>query len=170
VISLFNKCIEAAPNLTRLRSSEFKIAEGEYSRSRLRALGDEWNLDYPGLLDFVKILHNKTKSFKISSINSQEIDELCLKTVIENLENPNCNGILQQYAFKLVDCVIDANDFKKFMIQVFYKIGLVGLKLLPHESESWVYEIGRSVSAAELTEDVSVVIHPAYYRALGIRY
>jgi len=70
---------------------------------------------------------------------------------------------------KLVDCVISSSDFKVFLIQVFYKIGLVGLKLHPYETESWVDERGKSVSTAEISDEASVVIHPAYHRALGIK-
>ncbi len=166
IISFFNKCIEAAPNLERLRVAEFKAAEGEYSRSRLRALADEWSADYPELLEFARILHQRPKSFKFSSISITDVDELCLRIAIEN---PAGKGILEHQALKLVDCVIATDDFKRLLIQVFYKIGLVGLKLLPHETELWAGDAGRNESAAEITDDVSVVINPTYYRALGTR-
>ena len=59
--------------------------------------------------------------------------------------------------------------FKKVFFQVLYKIGLVGLKTQRHETASWVDEVGRSISFADIDEDVSVVIHPTYFRALGIK-
>lgn len=166
IISFFNKCIEAAQNLSRLRVDQLKEAEGEYSRVRLRALADEWSSDYPGLLRFVKILYRKQPTFKLSSLNDSEIENLCLEVAIDN---PNAQGILEQGAMKLVDCVTTIHDFKRLMFQVFYKIGLIGLKLQPHEQASWVDEISRSVSHAEIDNETSVVIHPTYYRALGIR-
>jgi hypothetical protein len=59
-------------------------------------------------------------------------------------------------------------DFKTYLIHVFYRIGLIGLKLAPHEQASWVDDTGKSVSQAEITPDISVVVHPKYIRALGV--
>lgn len=69
---------------------------------------------------------------------------------------------------QVVDCVISIESFKFTLIQTFYRVGLVGLKLAPYERESWTDELGRSVSFAEITNDTSVTIHPSYRRALGI--
>ena len=53
-------------------------------------------------------------------------------------------------------------------MQVFYKTGVVGLKLQPHEKPSWADATGRSISAAAINNTVSVVVHPKFHRALGI--
>ena len=63
VISFFNKCIESAEGRPKLTASTLKRAEGEYSRQRLRALGDEWHADYPGPARFRR--HSKKPSFFI---------------------------------------------------------------------------------------------------------
>ena len=78
VIAFFNACIAAGQNLSRLRVFEFKLAEGEYSMQRLRALGDEWSADYPSLLDFTTILEKHPSSFKISTIKDNSVEDLCL--------------------------------------------------------------------------------------------
>ncbi|MEW6441319.1 MAG: hypothetical protein AB1640_10340 [bacterium] len=166
VISFFNSCISAATNLARLRVSELRMAEGEYSRSRLRALGDEWSADYPCLLDFAAILYRRPGSFKIATIEDRDINELCLRI---SAEDPGGQGLLQKHAMKLVDCAISAHDFRIFLIQVFYQVGLIGLKITPHETAAWVNELGKRVSAAEISDETSAVVHPAFHRALGIR-
>jgi hypothetical protein len=165
IISLFNCCILAASNLSKLSSSIFKNAVGEYSRLRLRALGDEWNSNYPSLLDFTKILHRKPPSFKINTITDKEIEELCLDVAAKN---PSGDGLLQQYANQIVNIVLQPSDFKLILAQVFFRVGFIGLKTSSYESETWNDELGRSVSSAEVDEDTSIVIHPMYHRALGI--
>ena len=167
IISFFNKCIETAPDLSRLSTAEFNAAEVEYSRTRLRALGDEWSADYPNLLAYVVLLRQRPHSFKVVQIGDQEIEDLCLDLVVDN---PSGQGILHQQANGLVNDDVSTSDFKRLLIHVFYKIGLVGLKLQPHETESWVGATGKRIAAAELTEDISVVIHPSYYRALGVKF
>ena len=166
IISLFNACIAAAPDRPRLTAPAMKEAMGQYSRSRLRALGDEWSADFPHLLDFTKILHRRTTSFKLSSIEESEIEDLCLDICAST---PDARGVLRQNAMSLIDCVTTAADFRVFLMQVFYRIGLVALKLQPHEGASWVEETGRSVSASEMAGDISVLVHPKYVRALGVK-
>lgn len=165
IIALFNACILAGANLSKLTSTEFKEAEGEYSRGRLRALGDEWSSNYPAVLDFARILQRRPTSFKLKAIADDEINDLCLELASNN---PGGEGILQQYAMRVVDLVTAASDFRIFLFQVFYRVGLVGLKLTPHESASWADELGKSVSVAEINLETSAVVHPMYHRVLGI--
>ena len=165
VIAFFNTCIAAATDQPELTTRELRIAEGEYSQKRLRALGDEWSGDYPTLLDFTEILERKPCTFKIISLQEGDIEELCL-LVAE--KDPAGTGVLQKIAMQVVDCVISIESFKFTLIQTFYRVGLVGLKLAPYERESWTDELGRSVSSAEITNDTSVTIHPSYRRALGV--
>jgi len=165
IISLFNFCILAGTNTTKLKSPEFKQAEGEYSRSRLRALGDEWNASFPALLKFIKIFQRKSPSFKISNIDDKEIENLVLTICAKN---PGGRGILQQKAMNVVDTVITPSDFKIYLMQIYFRVGLVGLKTKSYESEFWVNELGRSLATAEVDLDTSVIVHPMYYRSLGI--
>ena len=142
-----------------------RAAEGEYSRTRLRALGDEWSGDYPTLLEFAKILQRRNESFKIETIEDSKLADLCLSVAAEN---PKGRGILQQFAMQVADCVIDIPAFEIALIQIFYRVGLVGLKLQPHETVSMVDETGRAISSGEITPNTSVVVFPPYRRALGI--
>jgi hypothetical protein len=167
IISLFNICIRIGVNQNKLTASEFSSAESEYSRYRLRSLGDEWNASYPSLLDFTKIIEKKSSSFKASTITAEEIEELCLTTVINN---PNCEGILQQYSSKVIDNLLKVNDFKFLLLQVFYRVALIGIKTQTFEKESWSDELGRSLISVDVSEDSSIVVHPMYYRALGIKF
>lgn len=165
IIAFFNECILAAVDQSRLTASSLSKAIGNYSRQRLRALADEWSGDYPGLLDFTKILQRRPRSFKLDTIAASEIEDLCLSVCADA---PGETGILHQNAMRVVDCVTTAREFSILLIQVFYRIGLLGLKLSPCEEPSWVDESGRSVSLAEITTETSVVVNAKYSRALGV--
>ena len=69
---------------------------------------------------------------------------------------------------QVVDCVLDVPAFKLILIQIFYRVGLVGLKLQAHESVSMVDELGQAISSGEITPSTSVVVFPPYRRTLGI--
>ena len=61
-----------------------------------------------------------------------------------------------------------AANFRITLFRTFYKTGLIGLKLERHHTERWADDALQSVSIAEIDESTSAVVHPAYYRALGI--
>jgi hypothetical protein len=70
---------------------------------------------------------------------------------------------------QVVNTLTSPKEFKFVLARTFYQIGLLGVKLAPHEAESWVDELGKSVSFAEIGDSTSVVVNPAYRRALGVR-
>lgn len=166
VISFFNKCIEAAEGKARLSVDALKRAEGEYSRQRLRALGDEWHADFQGLLDFTDILKERAPSFAVRQVTYNDIAEICLNSAIEHPDEP---GPLREHARNVAEGLEDVNHFKRTLFMIFYRIGLVGLKLETFESASWVDELGQVVSPSEIDENTHVVVHPTYQRALGIK-
>ena len=165
-IALINVCISVSEGKPKINTTQFRKAEGEWSRSRLEALGAEWAGDYPQLLDFATILRSRPTSFKLSTLSEDEVKEFCLERAAER---PGGKGMLQAIAAELVDLLVSAQETRRKIILIFYRIGLVGLKTTPTDAVSWVDQYGRGVSAAEVQGDTSVVIHPAYYRALGVR-
>ena len=165
VIGFFNACIAAATDLSRLTNKAFAAAEAEYSRSTLRALGDEWSSEYPLLLEFTAILKGRPASFKVSTISDEEVESLALEVATKR---PEGGGLLETHAVRLVDCALSTASLKTLLVRVFFQIGLVGLKLEPHETAYWVDEQRTSISSAEVSNETSVVVHPMYHRALGI--
>ena len=162
VIAYFNTCIGAASSHAKLGAKELRLAEGEYSRKRVGALADEWSADYPTLIEFAAILQKRPSSFKVGAIAEGEISELCLKIAADHVGGSG----LTNSALQVVDGPMTAKHFSDLLVRTFYQVGLVGLKLAPHESESWV---DGSVSFPEINDQTSVVVHPAYRRALGMR-
>jgi hypothetical protein len=166
VIAFFNSCIVVATDSPKLSAAQLRDAEADYSRGRLRALADEWSADHPTLLDFTQILVGKEAHFKARAITSDEIVDLCLQIIASN---PGGRGLLHDGARAVVDTTLTADRFKLSMLQVFYRVGLIGIKLSPDRSFSWTDEPGGPLLARDIAEETSVAIAPRYSRALAIR-
>ena len=63
VIHFFNLCIKHSAGKPRVSVSNLRQAEGEYSRSRLNSICDEWAADYPNLERAAKLLATPKKVF-----------------------------------------------------------------------------------------------------------
>ena len=165
IISWFNKCIEMADGRTKVTLDALRRAEGEYSRQRMKALGDEWNATYPGLLDFVRVLKQRPRTFPLSDVDLVLLDDLCLESAMYQSGD---SGALRKGAMRVAEKHMQVDDFRRTLFMIFYRVGLVGLKLEAFQSASWVDEKGQSVSSSEIEDSTAVAVHPTYWRALGI--
>ena len=95
-----------------------------------------------------------------------EISELCLNSAIEH---PTAPGILRESARKVCDGLVEVNGFRQTLFMVFFRTGIVGLKLQNFEKASWNDELGQGVSPSEVNENTGIVVHTTYWRALGIK-
>jgi hypothetical protein len=166
VIAFFNTCIAAAVDKSQLSTRELLVAVGEYSRSRLRALGDEWSVDYPFLLDFAGILNGRQSSFKVDTISEVALDDIILNVVGRNLGS---HGYLIGLANEVINGSYGKLDFLHSMLHVFYRVGLIGLKIDRDMKGSWVDDTGQSVSRSQIDSETSVIIAPKYGYALGAK-
>jgi hypothetical protein len=166
VILFFNRCISLAEDNPRIVSSMVKDAEGEYSRTRLRALADEWYEDYPNLIRFADILKNRNASFRLSDIAKEECENFCLNVLIEGVKSQDelYKAVQNYYASPFSHF-----DFCRSIVKVFYRVGLVGVKLERYETISWSFTGHREVSFAEIGPETGISVHPFAWRTLGIR-
>lgn len=164
IILFFNTCIRFAENDPVINKSTLSQAEGEYSRSRLRALADEWYVDYPDLQDSVIILKKRPFSFVLNQIEDDMVDNFCLE---HTASHENMKGIVT-IACGYLDGKINRSDFKREIFGIYYKIGLVGFKTESFSNISWVYEgVRPAVSSSEISDDTKVYIHKGFWRVLG---
>ena len=52
---------------------------------------------------------------------------------------------------------------------IFYRVGLVGLKIESYDKFSWTTSGNRTITSAEISDNTRVAIHKAFWRVLGIR-
>jgi len=165
VIQFVNLCIQKATGRSSITVQMIREAEGEYSRLRLKSIADEWYADYPNLITFVLLLKKKRKHFSMNEISRSECEEFCLDVVIKGFETKD---ILSESAVRVVDCAIDYRTFLKTIFEVFYHVGIIGLKLESYEKFIWSISGRRSISSAEISESTRLAIHPCFWRVLGI--
>lgn len=165
IIHFFNTCISFADGQPRITPKILREAEGTYSRERLRALADEWFGIYPNIMHLVKLLYGKKEIFEIGEIGKEELEENCLELLVSGQGRPGEDSKLMEL---YTSDSITLESYRESVVQVFYKIGIVGLKTEKNVPISWSDSFGQSVSRAEIKSDTKVAIHPVYWRTLGI--
>jgi hypothetical protein len=165
VILFFNACIRQASSNPEITPQMLKQAEGEYSRLRLRSLADEWNADFPDLMLCAELLKNRRSSFVLTDITDDECIDLAIKLLGQKSQRKG------EFAEVLGDIERDpskTDSLRKVIASMFYRVGLVGLKLEAYDSFVWSTSGRRSVSAAEIRTGVHLSVHPCFWRSLGI--
>jgi hypothetical protein len=51
---------------------------------------------------------------------------------------------------------------------IFFRVGIVGVKASPTETFTWHADTGRRHDATEFTQETSIIVHPMFWRGLGI--
>ncbi len=170
LIEFFNLCIEQAEGRATINKETFLKAEAIYSRNRLRSLQDEWFSDYPKLIEFTELIKKKTKQFKVKILDENQVLEFCVNYAIRF---PTYSDYLSEKAKAVAECnpkdskkFID--DFLKALFQVFYRVGIVGVKVESYEELQWSFSGALTISASIIDGETSIQIHPTFWRVLGI--
>lgn len=167
VIQFFNLCIVQAKTSPTITLQMFRIAEGEYSRTRLRALAEEWYADYPELMAMKDVLKNRPPRFSVRELTHNDCGDLCLNYVIGGGRR---SSELGDAAYNVVQTDMTVEEFRSLLVQVFFKVGLVGIR--SSAKENYIWSAGgfrRSISIAEIHPTTKVSIHPCFWRTLGVR-
>ncbi len=165
VIQFFNECVKLAGGKEGISVETIRHAEGNYSEARRRSLGDEFRADYPNLLSFAQILKARCPSFTLCELGEQECVDYCMKV----LEASPKAGPLEAIASKLLGDSYTGCEARRDMVMILYHVGLVGLKLEPHEPVLWSFEGKRRIFDTELEDHARVHVHAAFHRVLGIK-
>ena len=168
VIEFFNLCLSRAREKPRLTKSMILAAEGEYSRNRLRSLGDEWHADYPGLVSIVtRLLKRRPPSFDLGLLSDDAISDACL-AVATSQSNGNGVGELTKLASSVAEGDISPQEFRRRVAVILHRVGVVALKTESFAQPDWAGNGSPSVSISEVDDRCRLSIHPALWRALGI--
>jgi hypothetical protein len=165
IIEFFNFCILQAADTPKITSQMIKEAEGEYSRTRLRSIGQEWSADYPNLLTFIELLKNRKAHFPLYDLTNDECADFALNLLIGGVEK---RDDLLQVTEKFVNVEVDAAHFRSRVFQIFYRVGFVGLKIESYQQTAWTTDGRRNIAVSEIKDDTRVSIHPCFYRIFGV--
>src|SRR6185312_4721709 len=129
------------------------------------SLADEWNADFPDLMACSDLLKNRPSVFCITEITDDE----CVDLTIELLAHASKRS--SEFSNVLVEIEKDlsrTDQLRKTLASMFYRVGLVGLKLESYDAFVWSTDGRRSISAAEIQPGVHIAVHPCFWRSLGI--
>lgn len=164
VVMFFNACIRQAQNNPQITPQMLKEAEGEYSRQRLRSIADEWIADYPYLMQIFGLLKGKPASFNLDAILDEECVDLAIHLMSEERKEEELSFALNEIGKDLDN----TKSFRRWIVAVLYRVGVVGLKLESFESVVWSISGRRSISVSEIAPTARLTVHPCFWRSLGI--
>lgn len=160
-ILFFNECIKAAEGHARFTQAMILQAESVYSENRLRALADEWAADYPNLIDLALFLKKYPAQFRFSGLR-ETIEESTLNFLTASKQ--------QDQIFHTLMAKFDAVDIDGLItevLRILFRAGVIGIKPETYTTFYWSY-LGQRLASSELSSELSVRIHPAFWRVLGV--
>lgn len=163
VIMFFNECIKQADDRAKMNKTHILAAEGVYSELRLKALADEWSADYPTLADAIEILKRFSNRFRLNELNKREIENRFVEYLLRTHQHTE-----KDYIYNVIYEKMDFDDVMPELLRVFYDIGILGIKTEKYFRTYWSFQ-GDKVSPHDVSDDNQIHIHPAFFRALGIR-
>lgn len=167
IILFFNACIRQAVDSPTITASKLKDAEAEYSELRLRSLQDEWVAEFPELLDLaIMVLRKKPRSFRVGEVSDDEIEEACLKIATAKPRSP---ARMHADCMDVMNDDVSPGDFRNMLFAIFYRVGLVGLKLETFTTMSWSFRTHTRIRKDEISDETGVTINPTFYRVLGVK-
>jgi hypothetical protein len=170
IIVFVNECLELCANRPKITASIIKDAENNYSSERLQSLANEWSRIMPDLMYTSRLIYGQKKSFEVSLITQEFIQEKFEEIAI--YLNKNSLDIITKSLFSLYEVGSGNYDsVRNYILREFYSIGLIGIKTGPTDSVNWVRKntISR-LSSGQIRPSSVVHIHPMFYRALGIKF
>ncbi|QEL19241.1 P-loop ATPase, Sll1717 family [Limnoglobus roseus] len=165
LIVLFNQCIEQATGCPEVTRQQLLAAEVEYSRRRLNSLRDEWDVEFPELVELANVLKKRPRQFPLSAMNEEEVHETCLQLALTKFPR---HGVVTKLAQQVLDGALLFGDFRRQLAAIFYRVGLVGLKLESYESVRWSFVSETVITPEMVAEHTRLTVCTVYCRVLGI--
>lgn len=168
-IQFLNACLEVAVGDPRISADALRAAEAKYSQQRRTALADEWSMIYPYLVLLTDLLKGRGPQFRLGEIADSDLDGVCLRLREVEQDQPRPHARDVEMFDRYYRSAITGADLRSLLAQCFYTVGLIGVKLSPQLGTLWSSDGGpAALNSAEISDDVTVNIHKAFWRVLGI--
>ncbi|MBL7543363.1 MAG: hypothetical protein JNL11_06075 [Bdellovibrionaceae bacterium] len=163
IVDFFNICLEHSDGKEKIGAQIIKTAEGQYSKSRFTALCEEWMGVYPTLRYTATFLKKFPKQFTIEKIEKDNLYEFAVAVSDSQHEDQLSESLKGYFENKIT---IDTVRFQ--VVNILYKVGLLGVKLETFQSTSWSFIDSAVIGISDLKTDTKIEICPAFYRVFGI--
>lgn len=170
LIDFVNTCINCASQEDGyITEASIKEAEAIYSRGRLKSLNYEWNVDYPALKDWARLLQRQPAVFKLSELDIDKIVEKGLEYATNPISiDIDSTDTLLNLCTSLVDNKITREEFRKKIVYIFYRVSLIGLKEAGFKKIQWSYIGNDNLQWDDIDNDTELYIHPCFKTALKV--
>jgi hypothetical protein len=168
LIEFFNNIIAHAAGKAVLTCDMVFEGEGVYSKNRLRSLQDEWISDFPSLVDSMSILKQRPGTFRLNTIQQEQVEDLCIANSIADPSRSRID-VISTGSWAVVERAMPWTKFVCSLIHVFYITGIVGLKTESFQAYQFAHEGPSTIVADTIGMETSVKIHPIFYRVLGVK-
>jgi hypothetical protein len=165
VIAFFNMCIERGEGNLPITPHQLQDVEPAYSRDRFNSLMDEWSVPYPYLRTLSQLLAGKSASIRLGDISHSELERLSLQ--IACVTNPAA-GEDYNLLWRHAESKIDDRKLLQGIALIFYRVGLVGLKLETFSSAMWSGDSLEPIRENDITADARMCIHRMFCGSLGV--
>lgn len=164
IITFFNICVTVADSEPVIHPRLISKIESTYSQQRLDSLADEWSTEYPLLGELWTLLKARPMSFSLKDITTHQLEDVCLKNA-EHLALPETEDAVVLEKFFRSE--ISDSLLRVSLVQILYRVGVLGLKPETYSQISWSYDGSPELTFNQITDDSKVYIHKMLWRALG---
>jgi hypothetical protein len=164
VIAFINLAIQNSDGNGKITVRAMKQAEDVYSRDRLSAIRDEWAGSYPDLSATWELLRSFRRVIELSDLINSRLDSFALGRAIL----PDQDSDIYRACKELCSKATTQLELCQVLVSIWYRIGVLGVKLAGNEPVLWSFRGDRVVSATELSFTTKLHIHKFAWRALGI--
>jgi hypothetical protein len=168
-IQFLNACLEVVIGEPKITVQALHHAEAKYSQQRRTAIADEWSEVYPYLVLLTHLLKGRTPQFRLGEIGDSDLDTLCLRLREADERDPHPHGRDTEMFDRFYRSNISGVELRSMLVQCFYTVGLVGVKLASRLPTMWSSNDGPvSLNSAEINDEIMMYIHKAFWRVLGV--
>jgi DNA replication initiation complex subunit (GINS family) len=166
-ILFVNACLEQAEDRNCVTAKFVSDAESGYSSKRLTSLQEEWGATFPNLTRYTRVLQRRTVSFKLNVISKEVIEDLIYNEFSNDLESSD------PIVAAAIDLIMNGkgtpHSVTQSLFQIFYTVGLVGIKPDSTSGTFWSYHTSEAPSSGAVKPSSTAHIHPTFWRTLGAK-
>jgi hypothetical protein len=167
-ILFINSCLDHAEQRANITSQIVSAAEGEYSGKRLTSLQEEWGAVYPNLSRYANILRHQPSTFKLGSIPRDAMEQIFYDDFSRDIDGGD--PVFQAASEFFLAGKGTLHGFLIVAFNVFYIVGLVGLKPDTTTGTFWSFHSTEVPSSGSLKPGSIAYVHPTFWRTLGIKF
>lgn len=169
-IIFVNECLKEAQGKAEITGSIIKVAEKAYSINRLESLTYEWYVEHPLLGRYINFLHDRTSSFKASSITDDELENLVVD--VAEFSGDELDAVVQ-CSRSYMGSEFPASktyllQLRQNLLYVLYKVGVIGIKVDGTSSVRWIHDRTQDLAPHKIQPTSIIYLHKMLWRALAI--